>query len=345
VNAGKAADRRVLHVLPHPGGGGETYFDLLASMPGHVFTRVCLTRSPRAALPLAHGLARVLRAALQHDLVHVQGEVAAFVCLPALAVRPAVVTLNGLHLVRRLEGRVRDAAVLNLRLLLRAARCTICVSETEYEHVVACVGRRAAARAVVIPNGVDLPPPADRRERARVRAELGIDDGAVVGAWVGSLDERKDPLTALRAAARSRVQLLLLGDGPLRGEVERAAGPGVHVLGERSDVREVLAAADFFVLSSHREGLAFALLEAMAGGLPAIVTELPENVEAVGKAGIVIRPGDEDALAAAFHRLATDEHDRVTLGEQARRRVENGFRADEMRRRTQETYEDVLTHR
>ena len=125
-----------------------------------------------------------------------------------------------------------------------------------------------------------------------------------VGIWVGSLDERRDPLAVVRAAEQTSTTLLIVGDGPLRPEVERAAGAHVHMLGQRNDVPNLLRASDFFVLMSQREGLSFALLEAMACGLPAIVADIPENIEAVGDTGLAVPYGDEEATAAAFRRLA-----------------------------------------
>ena len=136
-----------------------------------------------------------------------------------------------------------------------------------------------------------------------------------VGIWVGSLDERRDPLAVVRAAEQTSTTVLMVGDGPLRPEVERAAGAHVHVLGQRKDVPNLLRASDFFVLMSQREGLSFALLEAMACGLPAIVADIPENIEAVGDSGLAVPYGDEEATAAAFRRLARDEHERTILGD------------------------------
>jgi glycosyltransferase involved in cell wall biosynthesis len=93
---------------------------------------------------------------------------------------------------------------------------------------------------------------------------------------------------------------------------------------------------------SQREGLSFALLEAMACGLPAIVADIPENIEAVGESGLAVPYGDEDAIAAAFLRLANDEQERSTLGERAQRRVSKLFNADDMIARTRAVYDEVL---
>ncbi|MBM2821306.1 MAG: pglH [Thermoleophilia bacterium] len=339
----QATERSVLHVLPHPGGGGETYVDLLSDMPGYRFSRIYLAHSPTPSLPeLGRGIASAFRRTRAHDLLHVHGEIASGLCLPLLATRPSVVTLNGLHLVRRLSGLRRTAAALNLRAVVRAADRTICVANAERDNLVAAVGPAAARRALVVSNGVRIPSPPSKAERVEVRAELGIAESEPVGIWVGSLDERKNPLAAIRAAEQASVSLLVVGDGPLRSAVERSAQGPVRILGHRDDIPRLVAAADFYVLTSRREGLAFSLLEAMAYGLPAVVTDLPENVEAVSDAGVVVPWGDEGALVAAFRRLVANKDERTALGERARSRIAELFDAEEMVRRTRAVYDDVL---
>lgn len=340
-----APERSVLHVLPHPGGGGETYIDLLDPMPAYRFDRIHLAPSPTPSpQELARGVANVLRHCRRHDLLHFHGEVASGLCLPVLATHESVVTLHGLHLLRRLSGIRRKAAVLNLRVLLRTADQVICVSETEHAHLGAAVGP-AALRAATVRNGVRISRPGGEVARTHVRAELGVARTEPVGIWVGSLDERKDPLTVVRAAEHASVALLVVGDGPLRLQAERAARSFVRVLGHRDDVPRLLAAADFFVHTPSREGLAFSLLEAMACGLPAVVTEIAENVEAIGDAGVAVPWGDEAALTAALRRLAENESERATLGARARKRVAERFTADEMIARTCAIYDEVISHR
>jgi glycosyltransferase involved in cell wall biosynthesis len=337
-------ERSVLHVLPHPGGGGETYVELLGDMPGYRFDRAFLARSATSSVrQLPRGLVDAGRRARRHDLLHVHGEVASGLCLPLLATRPSVVTLHGLHLVRRVRGPRETAAMLNLRAVLRAADRTICVSQSEHDELVRAVGSGAPRRAVVIRNGVRLPNRGAEADRGDARRELGVAESEVIAIWVGSLDERKDPLTAVHAAERAEVTLLVVGDGPLRPEVERAAGERTRVLGQRSDVLRLLAAADLYVLTSRREGLSLSLLEAMAHGLAPVVSELPENLEAVGETGVVY--GGDEALAAALSRLAGNPDESATLGERARERVAELFGADEMVARTRSSYDDVLRQR
>ena len=339
----RATERSVLHVLPHPGGGGETYVDLLDDMPGYRFSRNCLAPIPTpSTFQLARGVATALKLGRGHDLVHAHGEVAGGMCIPLLATKPSVVTLHGLHLVRRLSGYRRRAAVLNVRAVLRSANSTVCVSQTEHDELARVVST-GARRAVVIRNGVRIPPPTSDADRAAVRQELGIPGQEPIGIWVGSLDERKDPLVAVRAAREAGVTLLVVGDGPLRQEVERTAGARGRVLGQRGDVPRLLAAADFYVSTSRREGLSLSLLEAMATGLAPIVTDLPENREAVGDAGISY--GGDGTLVAALRRLVANDGERIALGQQAQRRVAELFGAEKMITRTRAIYDQVLADR
>jgi glycosyltransferase involved in cell wall biosynthesis len=324
-----STERRVLHVLPHAGGGGDTYVDVLEGMPGYTFTRVHLApaRKPNAAT-VARGIAEVTRRLRGHDLVHVHGEVTGTLFLPLLAAQPSVVTLHGLHFLRRAEGMARRAAELNLRTVVRAADRTICVSQAE-QDVLATVAD--TCRTVVVHNGV----PSKQVEPAQVELP------PPVGIWVGSLDERRDAVAVVRAAERTATSLLVVGEGALRDAVERAAKAHVRVLGQRPDVPNLLAAADFFVLMSQREGLSFALLEAMAQGLPSIVADIPENREAIGNSGIAVPYGDEEAVASAMRRLG-DQGERATLGDRARHRVAELFSAEQMVAKTRAVYDAVL---
>jgi glycosyltransferase involved in cell wall biosynthesis len=337
-----SAERSVLHVLPHRGGGGETYVDTLAAMDGYRFDRVHLAPAlAGAARHLPRGVARAFGWAHRHDLVHVHGEAVAALCLPLLVAKPSVVTLHGLHLVRRLEGARRRAAELNLRAVVRAADRTICVSETEHELLARILGH-AADRAVVIRNGVRIPPPTSPEERAATRRELGLGEDDGVAIWVGSRDERKDPLTAARAAVAASVPLLVVGEAPRPNTLDGETSPLVRVLGRRDDVPRLLAASDVFVHTARREGLSLSLLEAMAHGLAPVVSDVPENVEAIGETGIAVAPGGEAGLAAALRRLTTNPAERMALGEGARGRAAERFDAPTMVARTRALYEEVL---
>ena len=348
--------RSVLHVLPHPGGGGETYVDRLDRMPGFEFERLFLAPSPepREALPaLCRSVPALQLRARKHDLVHVHGEVASGLALPSLALRPSVVTLNGLHLVRRLAGLPRLAGAVNLRLVVAAATRTICVSNAEKSQTLEIVGANSERRLLMIPNSVELRSAPTAKRRASARSAFGLTSDAVVGAWVGSTDVRKDPLLAAQAAmevARSGLPftLLVAGDGPLRPSLEQLAARSegaVRVLGFRNDVSDILAASDLFVVTSHREGLPYALLEGMATGLPAVVADEPGTVEAIGEGGLVVGESRVDAFAHALGELVRNEPLRLDLGRRAHARAASIYRAEDMVERTRIVYRAVIDER
>ena len=96
--------------------------------------------------------------------------------------------------------------------------------------------------------------------------------------------------------------LVLVGDGPLRKEMELLASKlaidnRVHFLGRRNDVHELIKMADIYVQSSHWEGFGIAVVEAMAGGLPVIASKVPGLCDVVGNSGILFEPRNSKQLA------------------------------------------------
>jgi glycosyltransferase involved in cell wall biosynthesis len=169
----------------------------------------------------------------------------------------------------------------------------------------------------------------------------------VAALYLGSLEPRKDPLTAIRAAGLVRrrgvpLVLLVAGEGPLRAEISAEADEAVRDLGFRRDTERLLAASDVFVMPSSREGASLAVLEAMGHGLPVVVSDGPGNPEVVGDAGIVAPFGDQRAFADALAQLAADPAERLRLGERARERVRREFDADSFASGIERVYEDVL---
>ena len=341
----------VLHVLPHRGGGGETYIDLLESSRTFSHRRVALStgRTPaQAAASLPARFLSVTRAARRADLIHVHGDTAALLALPLLRGRPSVVTTHGLHLLRRVAGPLRTVVVAGLRAAAVAADRVICTSHAERDELAALLPPDAAGRLVVVHNGIDLRPEVDPAQRAAARAELDLEDTEVAALFLGELHERKAPLDAVAAAeaARSRgapLVLLVAGDGPQAAAVRDRAGPPVRPLGFRADVPRLLAAADLMVMPSAREGLSFAVLEAMGRGLAMVVSDGPGNPEAVGDAGVVVPVGDRAAFAEALTRLATDDDERTRLGEAARERVRTTFTLEGLRAGVHDAYRAALS--
>jgi glycosyltransferase involved in cell wall biosynthesis len=207
----------------------------------------------------------------------------------------------------------------------------------------------AGRRIQVIANGIDLDRYRPAADKSAARRRLGLDPGRRLIACVARFHSVKDHGTLISAfsdlaSGISDVDLLLVGDGPLRGEMERrVAALGleqrVHFLGIRSDVPEILPAADLFTLLSVSEAASLTLLEAMACALPTVVTAVGGNPEMVRaeREGVLVPRGDAKAAAAAFRRLLEEPDQAARLGAAGRARVEACYQlADTVR-----TYGDL----
>lgn len=342
--------RTVLHVLPHPGGGAETYIDLLEGIDGYSHQRVALSATRSRAQGVRSVLKRrreIQRLAKGADLVHVHGDMAAMIAAPALRNQPLVFTTHGLHRLRRSTGVAGWVVRRRLRAAVAASARTICIARDERKDLAAALPESLHDRLVVVPNGVPVPEPIGAEQRVQARAALGLGDDEVGVLFVGQLEERKDPLGAIgaiQAARRGGAELVLLiaGGGPLEQQVAAEAGPGVRPLGHREDLADLYAAADLFLLPSHREGMSFALLEAMAHGLAPVVADGTGNVETVGDAGVVFPAGDLDAMSTHLSELAADPATRARLGGAARERIRTELSLERFLNGTREQYDAAL---
>ena len=172
------------------------------------------------------------------------------------------------------------------------------------------------------------------------RRDLGITDDEVVFGFLGALRPEKNLPLLLRAFAAARVpnsRLLLIGDGGLRPELEqltRTLGLDGRVLfpGYAPDPAAALAALDVFTLSSSTEQTSNSLLEAMACGLPAVVTDVGDSRIVLGDEApsFTSPPGDEGAYAAALSAMARSPELRKEWGERNRRRCVAEYPQDRM---------------
>ena len=160
--------------------------------------------------------------------------------------------------------------------------------------------------------------------RSSKRQELGLADDDLMLISAGELNENKNNtviISALGKLKNDRIHYFLCGMGDkeaaLRQQAEEAGiGQNVHFLGYRQDMKELLQAADVFVMPSFREGLSRSIMEAMSSGLPCVVSRIRGNVDLVedGKGGYLHAPANADGVAEAIDRLAQEP----TLREQMR---------------------------
>jgi glycosyltransferase involved in cell wall biosynthesis len=291
--------------------------------------------SPLRDLRALVEIARLLRAR-RFDVVHTHTSKAGALgrLAAAMVSGPPVIHQPHGHLFYGYHGRIGTAlVVLAERLLARLARRQIALSwRGAEEHLCRGIGR--PGDFTVVRSGIDLRPYRRARgRRADCRRRLGLrPDEFVVGTLcrLEPVKGAEDLLRAflLAAAGRPGLRLIFGGDGPLRDrllDLARQAGRADRVVIDGSWVRpeDFLPALDLFVLASRNEGMGRALVEAMAIGLPVAATAVggvPEVLEE-GRAGILVPPGDEEALAAAITRLAGDPRLAADLGRKARARA------------------------
>jgi glycosyltransferase involved in cell wall biosynthesis len=208
-------------------------------------------------------------------------------------------------------------------------------------------------RWAVIPNGVDTDVfRPDAPARVALREELGLPPEAVLIGYVARLDPMKDHVTFLDAArllsrTHSNAHFVLCGEGiepgqkPLAQSLEDLGfSMRVHLLGRRDDIPQLTAGFDIATLASaFGEGFPTVVAEAMACGVPCVVTDVGDAAALVGDTGRVVPPGDPRALAAAWEDLLeAGPAVRERLGAAARRRIESEFTLPKMVSKYEELY-------
>lgn len=246
-----------------------------------------------------------------------------------LAGVPHVMSMHGNQ--KMLDGRQRRVA---LRWAMGLSQATVAVSNDTKAHLEQGLRLRPGT-VTVVRNGIpDRPGSA-----ARVRAELGVGASDLLVLAIGSLMKRKGHRVLLEAMRRVETEegtpawkVAIAGEGAERADLEAfiaehgLAGRAI-LLGNRDDVPDLQAAADIFAMPSLWEGLPLAVLEAMFAANPVIATTASGIPEAIthDENGLLIPPGDPDALAAAIRRLLRDRALRERLGARARERAQRDF--------------------
>lgn len=207
-------------------------------------------------------------------------------------------------------------------------------------------------RIVQIPNGVDtdrFTPPA-LTDKQRTQEALGLADAAQVVVCVGRLTAKKRVDILLQAwesvhRVHTSARLLLLGDGPEQTALQALAdeldlGLSVTFYGAQPDILPYLHAADVFVLPSVSEGLSNALLEAMAAGLPCIVSNIGGNVDLItdGENGLFFGSGNVKQLTEMLLRILRNDMERCEFGRRARETVKVSHSMDRVVEKYVELY-------
>lgn len=233
------------------------------------------------------------------------------------------------------------------------ADAIICVSESEREAALAN-GVAEPEKLIVIQNGIDCRAFDTNFDHEAKRQALGLNASGPVVGTVGRLSAQKAYHYLIEAAvevleACPETQFVIVGDGELRGELERLADEW-HVLescvftGFRNDVPEIMRVFDIFVLPSLYEGLPYTILEAMAAARPVIATEVTGSRDIIhtGETGLLVPSKDPSALATAILHLLQDRTKGRRMGLAGRQVVESRFTLAQMVRRTEELYTTLL---
>jgi glycosyltransferase involved in cell wall biosynthesis len=286
------------------------------------------------------------------DVVHTQLEFADVLGSIA-ATRLGIPTIATIHTLDRPRRWSKEAAHFRLMAwtLRRRSHRVIAVSESARRHVLSKAGLRKR-HTTTIHNGIDLTPylSTGTAARVRIRSEFGLPPDADVIVTVAVLRQPKgidDMLEALVPLVESRpgLRYLIVGDGSHRAALESKTAQlglegSVCFAGQRSDVADMLAAADVFVLPSLTEALPTVIIEAMAVGLPVVATTvggIPEIVEP-GNTGVLVAPAAPAELADAVGRLLGSPRQRHALGLAGRRAAIDKFSIDRQAARLVDEY-------
>ena len=299
----------------------------------------------------SRAVVQLRRATVGADLVHAHGLRAGLVAAAARRLsgeraRPLVLTLHNAlqgssgarqRLMRAVEG-----------LTVRGADLVLAVSSDLADNA-----RRLGARDVRVVPALAPPRPPAARTRAEVREELGMDEGRPLVVAIGRLHPQKGYDVLFDAVARweREGQLMpaplvaIAGDGPLEAELAeriRAERLPILLLGRRSDVADLLGAADACVLPSRWEGSPFTAQEALRAGTPLISTRAGGIPELVGTAAELVPVGDAGALAEAVVRVLDNPARAAELAEAGRRQAAGWPDEEAAGRRIVAVYRELL---
>lgn len=208
----------------------------------------------------------------------------------------------------------------------------------------------------VIPNGFDLSRfVPDKSSRIKVRAELGLGADTPLVGLIARFDSQKNHIGFIEAADQVHRQMpsvhfLLVGTGVTNAnavldDAIKAKGlqDHMHLLGRRDDIPQLMASLDVLASSSHGEAFPNVLGEAMACGVPCVVTDVGDSAEIVGDTGRVVAAGDMNGLAERLVEILSKPPEyRSALGGKARSRVEANYEISKVTRLYENFYVRVM---
>ncbi len=239
-------------------------------------------------------------------------------------------------------------------ILSRLVNKVVAVAEFGRRYLVADEGI-AEQKTITIHNGIDAERFGAEYDANALRSELGLEKRQLVIGIVARLDPIKNHKALIKAMKKvadrlPEAVLLVVGDGPLRRELESLSTAlgleaRVRFLGARSDVPELMNLLDLFVLCSHSEGLSLTLIEASAAARPIVATDVGGNSEVVENKvnGLLVPADDPEALATAILALLQDKERLSVMGKAGRQKFEREFTLEGMVQAYEKLYADCYS--
>lgn len=374
-------DQKILHVVGDSkfGGGGVLITRLAQCAMQHGYDVAVLATNERMKMVLAQAGVKVadcdciwrpirlfrdlagllkLRRYLRFnrfDVVHTHTSKAGFVGRVAARWADVPVVIHTVHGFAFHEGSSRLTLSTYALLERFAARyCDALVTVSKYHCAWSeRLGIGNESTRMAIPNGIDPLRISAVRSRDAIRSELGMERNVTMCLTTGRLAKQKGIDVLLRAVPFIRdepgIRWFLAGEGEERSKLECLAqelgvSEKVIFLGFRTDLGDLLAAADIVVLPTMREGLSISLLEAMAAGKAIITTDIGSNMEVTcgGRVARIVGAGSVDELAEAIATLASDRKLREEMGIKASAEFHRNYREEVMLGRYMALYARLL---
>ena len=281
--------------------------------------------------------------AIAPDIIHTQGIRADMLNATALKDYPSLCTVRNYPFADyptkfgKLRGTLMAQQHMSALRKINAIACSLAIQDQLKAHGV---------NADVVQNGIDTEKfhPAVGQRKKELCQKLGLPEDTLILLSVGSLIPRKNMKTLIDGFEQARMKntnLVILGDGPQMSVLREQAGPSVLLPGNVSNVSEYLGAADLFLSTSLSEGLPNTVLEAMASGLPCLLSDIPSHRELFeGENDIFISCKDVDGLADRLKQINVDlltEHGKIS-----RQIVEERFNAQKMSTDYQKIYLELI---
>lgn len=315
---------------------------------------IVISEKTHNPLTVAYHLAKIFRT-IRPDIVHThkyKDSILATVAARCVGVPHVIRVVHGMpEPFKGLSNVNMSLYTIVDRLVVGALVDKIIAVSSDIER--ALVRVYGATRVVRIHNGIDLEIVQIRTARLEKRKEWHLAETAMLVGTVGRLVPVKGHAVLLEALdilhrSHRTVNLLIVGDGPLRGHLEgevRRLGleAFVRFAGLQAESYDFINMMDVFVLPSLHEGIPMVLLEALALQRPVVATRvggIPEVIEH-GRTGLLAEPSDASSLARFIQQLSEDPTLAASIGKAGRTRVETEFTAGTMARKTAELYEQV----